>query len=265
MKARIMSILIMLLIFLPIISFGGFLFSTAACVIAIIALKEFITIKETKKEVPAFMKFISYIMIVLFIFSISYTVPAISLDLRLISGIFIVYLMPIIIYNDRKKYSVSDAFYLIGGLIFLAYAFSILIFVRNISLDHLIFVLLIPIVGDTQAFITGRMVGKIKLLEDISPNKTIEGAIGGLFMAVLIGSAFYLIVINPLMAIYKIVIVTAFLALLSQFGDLIFSAIKRYYGKKDFSDLIPGHGGILDRVDSILFVLIGYVFFLSYL
>ncbi len=255
----------MLLIFVPVISIGGFLFLLAVCALALIGLKEFMMIKETKKEMPIFIKFISYIMIILFIFTISYQMPTIALDLRLISGIFIVYLIPVILYNNRKLYSVFDGFYLTGGLLFLAYAFSVLIYVRNISIDHLIFILLITTIGDTYAFITGKLIGKTKLLEDISPNKTLEGAIGGLFMSVLISSSFYLMVINPTIELHVILIITVFLSLLSQFGDLIFSAIKRYFGKKDFSDLIPGHGGILDRVDSLLFVLIGYVFFLTFL
>ncbi len=255
----------MMLIFIPIIKIGGFLFSLAVCILAIMGLKEFMLIKETKKEIPSFIKFISYIMMILFIFTIDYRMPLISLDLRLISGIFIVYLIPVILYNNRKLYSVTDGFYLTGGLFFLAYAFSVLIYVRNISIDHLIFILLITIIGDTQAFITGKLIGKTKLLEEISPNKTVEGAIGGLFMAVLISASFYLIVINPTIELHVLLIVTGFLALLSQFGDLIFSAIKRHFGKKDFSDLIPGHGGVLDRMDSLLFVLIGYVFFLTFL
>ena len=56
---------------------------------------------------------------------------------------------------------------------------------------------------------------------------------------------------------------TLFLSIIAQFGDLVFSAIKRYFGKKDFSNIMPGHGGILDRLDSIIFVALGFMFFIS--
>ena len=63
--------------------------------------------------------------------------------------------------------------------------------------------------------------------------------------------------------IYVIILMTMFLSILGQFGDLFFSAIKRYYGKKDFSNIMPGHGGILDRLDSIIFVILGFMFFIT--
>ena len=62
-----------------------------------------------------------------------------------------------------------------------------------------------------------------------------------------------------------IIFVTLCLSLIGQLGDLVFSAIKRYYGVKDFSNLIPGHGGILDRLDSIIFIVLGFILFLAVL
>ena len=74
---------------------------------------------------------------------------------------------------------------------------------------------------------------------------------------------FYVTVISQTTPVLYVVLASTFLSLLGQFGDLFFSAIKRYYGKKDFSNLIPGHGGVLDRIDSIIFVLLGFMFFIS--
>ncbi len=265
MVTRIFSAIVIIMLIAPVVIIGGTLFQLAVYLLALMALKEFIGIKETKKEMPLFVKFISYIMMTLFIFSLDYTAPTMALDLRLLSGIFLVYLIPVIIYNNRKLYSINDAFYLIGGLFFLGYAFSLLILIRNLSIDYLLFLLIITVIGDTHAYITGVLVGKTKLLADISPKKTFEGAIGGLIMAVIVSTAFYLTVINPDFDITILIMITIFLSILSQFGDLVFSSIKRYFGKKDYSDLIPGHGGILDRVDSLVFVLMGFVFFLAIL
>ncbi len=262
---RILSALIILLIVMPIIILGGFVFQLAVYVISLVALKELLDIKESKKQIPLFVKFISYVMMSLYIFAFEYYSLIMSFDLRLFSGLFIVYLFPVIIYNDAKKYSINDAFFFIGSVFFLAYAFSLLIFIRFLAIDYLIFLLIITVIGDTYAYLTGMLVGKTKMLENISPKKTLEGAFGGFVMAVFVSCVFYLQVINANVDLQALIIITSFLAILSQFGDLIFSAIKRHFGFKDFSSLIPGHGGILDRLDSILFVLIGFVFFLTYL
>ena len=124
--------------------------------------------------------------------------------------------------------------------------------------------LLITIFTDTFAYIIGRLIGRTKLLEEISPNKTLEGTIGGTLLGVYIPTLFYYVVISQ-EHLLQVILITLFLSVLGQFGDLFFSAIKRYYGKKDFSNLIPGHGGVLDRVDSILFVLLGFMLFIAIL
>ena len=115
---------------------------------------------------------------------------------------------------------------------------------------------------DTFAYITGLLIGKTKLLESISPKKTWEGIIGGTLFGTFISTMFYITGIDPSVNVIKIILVSAFLSILGSLGDLVFSAIKRYDGKKDFSNLMPGYGGILDRLDSLIFVLLGFMFFI---
>ena len=140
---------------------------------------------------------------------------------------------------------------------------SLLILVRSIDLNLLVFLLIIPMVTDIFAYITGMLVGKHHLIEEISPKKTVEGMIGGTIMGVFVSAMFYHTVIDPNFSKIELLAICTFLSLLGQYGDLVFSAIKRYFGKKDFSNLIPGHGGILDRLDSIIFVLLGFMFFIT--
>jgi phosphatidate cytidylyltransferase len=123
--------------------------------------------------------------------------------------------------------------------------------------------MLITITTDSYAYIIGRLIGKHKLLETISPNKTWEGMISGTVIGTIIPTVFYVVAVgnNPI----KMLFITLFLSILGQFGDLVFSAIKRYFGKKDFSNIMPGHGGILDRLDSIIFVMLGFVFFIPFI
>ena len=264
MKERTISAIIMLAIFVPIFIIGGTLFEITGFVLALLSLKEFLDIKETKKELPIFIKVISYIFIILIMgTNLVENEIAFQMDFRILTAIFMSYLIPTVLYHDREKFSVNDAFYLIGSILFLAFSFTLLVNVRNISLSLVIYLFSISVITDTYAYLTGLLVGKHKMIPEVSPKKTWEGAFGGTIAAIFISTVFYITVIDPTASVLTLVFVGAFLSVLGQFGDLIFSAIKRYFDKKDFSNLIPGHGGILDRLDSIIFVLLGFMFVLN--
>lgn len=114
------------------------------------------------------------------------------------------------------------------------------------------------VITDTAAFFVGRKFGTTKLCPEISPNKTVAGALGGTAAALILMPIYGIIFItgvkNVTFICVLVWIIFGFMsAVFAQFGDLFASSIKRYCGVKDFSDLIPGHGGILDRVDSVMF------------
>ena len=117
---------------------------------------------------------------------------------------------------------------------------------------------------DTFAHSIGTLFGKHKINE-ISPKNSGEGCLGGAFFGTLISVLFYLIVINQDINIFLLVFITLFLSIIGQLGDLFFSQIKRQYGIKDFSNLMPGHGGVLDRLDSIIFVTLAFIYFINFL
>lgn len=264
MKIRVISAIVALSIFIPLLIMGGIYFDIGILVLSLLGLKEFLDIKSTKKDLPSFIKFISYIIMTIFVLNnLNQNSLLISIDYRFLSALFICFLIPTVMYHDREKYSINDAFYLIGGILFLGISFSLMILIRNISLEVTIYLFLITTITDTYAYLTGMLIGKHKLLESISPKKTWEGTIGGTFFGVLIPVVFYHFIVSPSTSVYEITIVTLFLSILGQFGDLLFSCIKRYFGKKDFSNIMPGHGGILDRLDSIIFVILGFVFFMN--
>ena len=106
--------------------------------------------------------------------------------------------------------------------------------------------------GDIAAFYTGLSIGKHKLYPEISPNKTIEGAIGGAIGCVIIVAAAKVFYMNQL-SVMDVLIISVGIAVMGQLGDLCESMFKRAAGVKDSGNLIPGHGGILDRFDSVLF------------
>lgn len=133
----------------------------------------------------------------------------------------------------------------------------------TLSLIILLLMFLIPIFTDTFAYLFGGLIGGKKLAPKISPNKTIAGAVGGLLSCVLLVTAIYFI-LNSIpsvsillsdygLAVWKIIIITAIGSVISQFGDLFESYLKRSAGVKDSGSIFPGHGGMLDRFDSYVF------------
>jgi phosphatidate cytidylyltransferase len=116
----------------------------------------------------------------------------------------------------------------------------------------LAWILALVIATDTGAYAAGRSIGGPKLAPAISPNKTWAGLLGGIVAAALVGLVFGFLLELP--SIWKLMILSGGLAVIEQVGDLLESAFKRRFGMKDSSHIIPGHGGVLDRVDGLLAV-----------
>ncbi|MCI9110308.1 MAG: phosphatidate cytidylyltransferase [Bacilli bacterium] len=266
MTKRVISAIVALLILVPIILKGGWIFNLVAYIIALLGLKEFMDAKSKKKQVPFVIGLMAYIFISLIILvDVTSSSTLFSLDYRVIAALFIAFLLPVVLYHDQKKYSITDAFYLLGGVLFLGISMALLIMLRYIDLKIFVFLFTITITTDVFAYLTGMLIGKHKLLSEISPKKTIEGLIGGTIMGVFVSSMFYLTCIDSNISIALLIFSCTFLSLLGQFGDLIFSAMKRHFEIKDFSNIMPGHGGVLDRLDSIIFVVLGFIFFINIL
>lgn len=264
MKIRVISAIIALLIALPILIIGGVWFKIAVGILTLLGLKEFIDIKETKKPLPNFIKIISYLFVSLILLNLEVDDNLIiRLDFRIITGLCLATLLPVVLYHEREKYSVNDAYYVLASTLFLGVAMSFLDIYRSMKIEILIYLFLISIITDTYAYFVGCLIGKHKLLEVISPKKTWEGMIGGTIFGVFIPTVYYTTFVNSEALLINVILVTLFLSIVGQFGDLFFSAIKRYYGKKDFSNIMPGHGGILDRFDSIIFIMLAFSFFLT--
>lgn len=266
MKKRVLSAIIALCIFIPVLYYGGLPYTITIYILSLQGMRELFNVVSKKKDVPPFIECISYLLITYFILTAG-TISSITamFDFRLLSGIVLLYLIPVIIYQDDKTYGIIDAFFMIGIVSLLGLCFSLLVVVRNINVTWLVYLFVITIFTDTYAYLTGCLIGKHKCVPKISPNKTWEGYIGGTLMGVFVGTIYIITMHQISLSLVGIVFLTLFLSVIGQFGDLVFSAIKRNFSIKDFSDFMPGHGGILDRFDSIFFVLMAFTFFIHIL
>ncbi len=263
MKTRVISAIILTLIFIPFLYLGGIPFASLMLVLGIFSLREMLNLKKDR-VMPFIIQLLAYLSLS-FLILVDYdsTDIAIVLDYKMLTFLVFALIMPIVLINDDKKYNIEDALYVLGSVLFLGLSFNLLVLTRNYSLDYLLYFFAITISTDVFAFVIGKLVGIHKLAKDISPNKTIEGLIGGTVMGTFIPVMFYITVIDSNFSLQLLLLVTISLSLISQLGDLVFSAIKRHFKIKDFSNMIPGHGGILDRFDSIIFVILGAILFLG--
>ena len=163
------------------------------------------------------------------------------------------------------------------GLVYPTILFSIMIYINHLdligleavanfdgklSLVALIIAFIIPMLTDSFAMLTGMLIGGKKLAPKISPNKTIAGAIGGTLWCTVLSACIYLILqaidyfapIISLLEIWKILLIVFFGSIIAQAGDILESFFKRKAGVKDSGKILPGHGGMLDRIDSYIFV-----------
>lgn len=163
----------------------------------------------------------------------------------------------LILSKGRKN--IIDIVVTVFGICYLPMMLSFLSFIRNIENGKIL--IWYPIIAawgsDICAYAIGKYFGKHKFTE-ISPKKTIEGCLAGIIGATVIG-IIYTLVVNNIFALEInctiVVFVIAILAIIGQIGDLTASSIKRYCGIKDFGEIIPGHGGMLDRFDSVIFII----------
>lgn len=256
MKTRTISAIVALLICVPIIYIGGPLFYALGIILSLLGLREISNLIIDDK----FTKIINYLM---FIIVLSGNILNNNFD-NLINfdyiGIILLIFGLITIFNYEKNIDVSKMFILLGIDLFLIISFSSIIITRNIGLNYFIYLLLLPLVNDAFAYIFGRLFGKHKITK-ISPKKTFEGCISGTLFSVIIGTIYYVLFINNT-SVSTIIMINFLFSILGQFGDLFFSLIKRNYKIKDFSNLMPGHGGVLDRLDSVIFVFLAFIYFI---
>ncbi len=259
-KKRAATIFIGIPIVLIIIHLGGHYFNLTVLLLAIVGSVELCSIFK-KKYSPSFV--LASLLSLFFIYQ-KFNFNGFFYNKQLlVTTIIIIIFIERFLADKNKKNMVIDISLTLFIAVYIGYFLSFLVDIRNMSDGKLfiIFVLFSTWMSDTMAYLVGVNFGKNHIFPEISPNKTLEGSIGGILGGSLCGLAFYfLLPLNPL-----ILLILGFIsAVFGQTGDLFESMIKRNFDVKDSGSIIPGHGGILDCMDSILFSVPVLYFCLNY-
>lgn len=245
---RLASGAVLMAITITLMFYGGSPLFWVITAISIIGIFELYRAAGIEKTLPALAGYISSIVTDILILNDQYE----YLLMWLILTLMIFMACYVISY---PKYNANQITMLFFGLIYvttmLSFVFKVRFAQNGILLVWLIFIGAWG--SDTCAYCVGKLIGKHKMPSELSPNKTIEGCIGGIAGAALIGFIFAAVFYDDRNVWWQLPIIGAVSSVISQIGDLAASAIKRNHNIKDYGKLIPGHGGILDRFDSIIF------------
>jgi phosphatidate cytidylyltransferase len=182
-----------------------------------------------------------------------------------LSAIVLLVLTGFLLLKANVRDALTGASVIVFGVLYMAWPFGHLISLRYlINGQRLIFFILIVTWGvDTGAYYTGRLFGRHKLSPHISPGKTVEGAVGGVVSAV--GAAFFAgWLFLPELSVNHTVFMGVIFGVVSQIGDLSESMLKRSAGVKDSGHILPAHGGMLDRVDSLIYTIPVFYYYIIY-
>ena len=246
---RSFSGIIYVLIFL-----SAILFSKESYIV-LVSLFSFLCIWEFSKLIK-FNGFIGYILFALTLFLMlkktnTYAIKGI-LIITILSSVYLIYQLlvkkEITFINDREKLGLMIR-YIIFSLLFLV---LLPIYQGEYHPNLMISILIMIWVNDSFAFLVGKNFGKRKLFVSVSPKKTIEGFVGGLIFALI--AAFAISKFNLEFTTFNWLVIALIVSVIGTVGDLVESKFKRQANIKDSGSIMPGHGGILDRLDSLLFV-----------
>ncbi len=249
---RLFSGIGLLVILAGLIYLGGDFLFAGTLLISLIGLFEFYRAIGIEKKYPGY---VGYLTLIVYYLLLRFEVPFISIMLLWMTALFALLIHYVFTYPKVNIQEVALSFF---GIFYVGVMLSHIYLLRMLPLGiYLVWIIFICSWGcDTCAYCAGRLFGKHKMSPVLSPNKTVEGAIGGLLGVFLITALFCFILKDTLgihtTHIFGLSAVAAVAGFASMIGDLAASAIKRTYDIKDYGNLIPGHGGILDRFDSVI-------------
>lgn len=247
---RIITAVVGIAIAIFVIDYGQWLFSAAVSVLALIAWREYCSMLKNNRISCLYWPGIAGVLLLQLSAWLGNTHETVMI-------VFIIVFAALIkVVVKFPKYTISDAAFTSLGFVYVGMSFSYIIAIRFFDFAALsgTYFLWMALIGtwasDTFAYFVGSKFGKNKLCPALSPGKTREGAFGGLIGCILSVAAFGFAVNFDI--VHSLIIGTI-IGIVAPIGDLAESALKRYSGVKDSGNILPGHGGVLDRFDSIMF------------
>ncbi len=288
MKERTLTGIVLLAIFIPLLLVDElfFMFQILMIVLTVIASHEMLKMYDKEKPMPKVMKIITMACSLLLYLAVLVELDPNSLinqqlslfriNLELLPSIILILLVLFMATVFCSEYDATDIGKSITTIIYTGIGFSAVTILKYFGSRYIVYLFLITICTDMFAYFTGMLFGKHKMAPTISPKKTWEGAFGGTIIATIVATIFatcygYIFgdffgntsstildkiinveAIGQTWVIVILVFLTLFASIFSQIGDLVASRMKRTYGIKDFGNCFPGHGGVLDRLDSAI-------------
>jgi len=266
LKQRILTTLVVLPVFLAANWFGGWWFVALIALCGLAAAWEFYRL-VSKAKAPAMTRLgLVFILLLLASPALGYGDFITVQGRLLVLGVVISLLW--LLFRRQKETAFASWVWSLGGIIYLGFLFSHAIALRSLDggRDWVFFAVIANMFSDSAAYFIGRAWGKHRLAPNISPKKTWEGAAGGFIGAIIAGIAlFYILAFPAGFGLLQAIVLAVLVSLAGQAGDLVESLFKRNMDARESGRLLPGHGGFLDRIDSVIFVsVLVYYFVLSF-
>ena len=254
---RLMSSIVLLVLALITVLTGGYLLAAVLLFLALTAYRELLKACKLKGEGKAgLLESVGYVGIIAYYLLMVFVENKIYLFLALITILVAFMFVYVFTFPKYRAEQIMCAFFCVAyAPIMLSFIYLVRDLPYGIYTVWMIFIS--SWICDTCAYVVGMLIGKHKLAPVLSPKKSIEGALGGIAGSALVGAIYAYFIVEPAISEQQItwvfVLISGIGAVISQVGDLAASAIKRNHEIKDYGKLIPGHGGVMDRFDSVIF------------